>query len=75
MNEKELFEQGCFLPSWTEAIESKESISNAYAYRNKDVQTLQTELNEIKEYIQDIQERQWNLAKLLHFHENSFARD
>ncbi len=76
MNEKQLFEAGCFLPSWTEDIDTEQMpISQVHVRRNKDLQTLLGELEEIKNHIQDVQARQWNLAKLLHFHENSFAKD
>ena len=75
MNEKELFEAGCFLPSWTEDTESEIPISKVYTRKNKDLQTLLTELCEIKERLQDIQQRQWDLAKLVHYHKNNFAKD
>ncbi len=76
MNEKQLFEAGCFLPSWAEDVEQVEMpISQAYTRRNKDLQTLMAELEEIKEHIQDVQDRQWNLARMLHFHENNFAKE
>ncbi len=74
MNEKELFEKGCFLPCWAEdTIESTTNVSELYPRQNKDLQTLLNELSEIEERIQDIQARQWNLAKLIHFHENNFT--
>lgn len=76
MNEKQLFESGCFLPCWTEDTQQEESsIKTVYSKQNKDLQTLLSELDEIKEKIQDIQERQWNLARLIHFHENNLVKD
>lgn len=77
MNEKDLFEKGCFLPCWTEDDAGQEltSVSEVYTRQNKDLQTLLNELAEIKERIQDIQARQWNLAKLIHFHENNFVNN
>ena len=39
------------------------------------MKTLLKELDDIKERIQEIQARQWHLAKLLHFHENEFAKE
>lgn len=76
MNEKNLFESGCFLPSWAEDIEPEEMpISQVYTRQNKDIQTLLNELDEIKNHIQEVQEKQWHLAKLIHFHENNFAKD
>ena len=74
MNEKELFEKGCFLPCWAEdTTENSTNVSELYPRQNKDLQTLLNELSEIEERIQDIQARQWNLAKLIHFHENNFT--
>lgn len=76
MNERELFEKGCFLPSWTEDIDDEPMpISTVYTRHNKDMKTLLKELDAIKERIQEIQARQWHLARLLHFHENEFAKE
>lgn len=74
MNEKEMFENGCFLPSWTEDIED-EPISDAYAPQSKNLQTLLKELDEIKDRIQEIEARQWQLAKLINFHENRIVKE
>lgn len=75
MDEKKLFESGCFLPCWAEDTENEQSISQVYTRQNKDLQTLLKELDEIKNHIQDVKERQWNLARLIYFHENNFAKD
>jgi len=75
MDEKKLFESGCFLPCWAEDVEPEPQISPAYTRQNKDLQTLLKELEEIKNHIQDVQERQWNLAKLLLYNENNFAKE
>lgn len=76
MNERELFEKGCFSPSWLdEDAEVEQPISTVYARHNKDMQTLLKELDQIKERIQEIQARQWHLARLLHFHENELAKE
>ena len=74
MNEKELFEKGCFSPEWTKDADER-PISVAYSYERKDLQTLLSELDNIKDRIQEIQERQWQLAKLIHFNENQLAKD
>lgn len=74
MDEKNLFENGCFLPEWTTDIDEK-PISVAYSYQKKDLQTLLSELDNIKEQIQEIKARQWHLAKLIHFNENELARE
>ena len=74
MNEKQLFESGCFLPSWAEDVTKEESpISVVYTRQNKDLPTLLKELDDIKDRIQEIQAKQWQLAKLIHLHENSFV--
>ena len=76
MDENNFFENGCFLPCWTEDVEQDTMpISQVYKVSNKDITTLYAELAEIKQHIQDVQERQWILAKLIHFHENNFARE
>ena len=50
-------------------------ISQAYVSRNKDLQTLLSELDEIKDRIQEIKAREWHLTKLLNFYKNDFARE
>lgn len=74
MDEKKLFDSGCFLPSWTEDVEQI-PISEVHKSKFKDLPTLLGELAEIKQHIQDIRERQWILAKLLHYHNNNFAAE
>ena len=74
MNEKELFEKGCFLPEWTSDIDEK-PISVVYSHKKKDLQTLINELEEIKNRFQEIQAKQWHLAKLLQFNENNIVRE
>ncbi len=76
MNEKELFDKGCFLPCWAEDTEDTPTPGlKVYTRQNKDLQTLLDELADIKNRIQDIQAKQWHLAKLIHYHENNFAND
>ncbi|MBQ8459564.1 hypothetical protein IJ541_05630 [bacterium] len=72
MNEREMFEKGCFLPSWTE---ESENTSPVFQRQNKDLQTLLKELDTIKDRIQEIQAKQWQLARLIHFNRNSLARE
>ena len=74
-NEKMLFEKGCFLPQWQEFQPEKREISQAYEPVTKDLNTLLSELNEIEKHIQDVREREWNLAKLMHYHNNGFATE
>ncbi len=77
MNEKDLFEKGCFLPSWTEDIQQEEPlpISTVYTRQNKDLQTLLNELDGIKDRIQEIKAKQWHLSVLIKFNEENFAKD
>lgn len=64
MDMKELFENGCFSPSWNE-VEEKE----VFIPQRKDLPTLLAELEDIKNSINDIKARQWHLAKLMKFHQ------
>ncbi len=64
MDMKELFENGCFSPSWNE-VEEKE----VFIPQRKDLPTLLAELEDIKNSIDDIKARQWHLAKLMKFHQ------
>ena len=74
MNDKKLFESGCFSPEWATDMESR-PISTVYIRQNKDLQTLLKELDGIKDRIQEIQAKQWHLAKLIHFHQNELVRE
>ncbi len=77
-DEKKLFEAGCFLPSWLENSEPKEErmpISTVYEIHNKDLDTLLSELSEIKQHIEDVRLREWRLAKMLNFHNHNFAKE
>lgn len=64
MDMKEIFENGCFSPSWNE-VEEKE----VFIPQRKDLPTLLAELEDIKNSIDDIKARQWHLAKLMKFHQ------
>lgn len=73
---KLLFEKGCFLAQWVDDEPVEQTpVSKAYESRTKDLDTLLSELNEIKERIIEVREREWHLAKLVYFHENNFAKD
>lgn len=81
MDEKELFENLCFLPDWSE-IEPKNqsdcektesSQEKIYVHRRKDLSTLLAELEQIKNAIEDVKAREWNLAKLMKFHKEGFS--
>ncbi len=76
-NEKKLFEKGCFLPNWQEDVEAKEQkpILRVYGSEHKDLTTLLNELDEIKQRIFDIREKEWQLARMLNFHNNDFVKE
>lgn len=69
MNEKELFENLCFSPAWQE---TENEIP--YVRQNKDMTTLLSELEEIKDYIQGVKEKQWHLANMMRFHQEGFTK-
>lgn len=73
--ERMLFEKGCFLPNWLDDEPQEAAISQVHNLKNKDLNTLLEELESIKQHLEDVKERQWQLAKLLHFHKNGFARE
>lgn len=78
MNEKELFENLCFLPDWSvddaaaEKIQEAQEIKN-YVPQRKDLSTLLAELEEIKNNIENIKAKEWHLAKLIKFHKEGVA--
>lgn len=75
MDEKELFEQGCFLPNWATDQTEEPPITQVYTRQHKDLPTLLNELDEIKEKIQEIQARQWHLSRKIYFHDNQLAEE
>ena len=70
-----MFEKGCFLPSWTEDVQEETPAPSVYRGEHKDLATLLDELADIKKHIEDVKERQWNLAKAMEFHNHNFARE
>ena len=68
MDMRELFENGCFSPSWNE-VEEKET----YIPQRKDLTILLAELEDIKNTIDDIKARQWHLAEQMKFHNEGIS--
>ena len=68
MNDKELFENNCCPLFWSE---DDEFIEEKIQPR-KDLSVLMAELEEIKNRIDDISAREWQLAKLVEFRQNGF---
>jgi hypothetical protein len=75
MNEKNLFENGCFLPEWTsdDTVEEPTPIKVAYSAQSKDLQTLLKEMDEIKTRLQEIKARRWNLERMVYFHQHGLV--
>ena len=69
-NEKELFENFCFLPDWTEVENVHEE---PQPRQHKDLTTLIGELEDIKNRIEDIKAHKWHLEKLIKFHQEGFV--
>ena len=65
----DIFELGCFSPSWVE----EEKPTQVFTRNSKDVATLKKELEDIKVQLQEIKNREWQLAKLLQFREHNMA--
>jgi hypothetical protein len=76
MNEKKLFENGCFLPDWTseDTVEEPTPIQVAYSPQSKDLQTLLKEMDDIKSRLQEIKARRWALEKMNYFYQNGLAK-
>ena len=74
-SDKILFEKGCFLPAWIDDEPEKQVISKVHTARNKDLQTLLSELDDIKKHIEDVRERQWLLARQIDFHNNNLVKE
>lgn len=68
MNDKELFENLCFSPAWQDT----EAVHPAVRH-SKDMATLLSELEEIKDNLQEIEEHKWHLANLMRFHQEGFS--
>jgi hypothetical protein len=75
MNEKKLFENGCFLPDWAseDVVEESTPIKVAYSPQNKDLQTLLKEMDDIKSRLQEIKAKRWILEKMNYFYQNGLA--
>jgi len=70
MNEKELFENFCFLPDWS-GLDEVEPVQKS---QRKDLSILLAELEEIKNNIETIRAKEWYLAKLMKLHREGVAR-
>ena len=73
MDDNELFENLCFSPSWQEKEVANIPVI-AKIQQRKSVTELLNELEDIKENLRQIQQKQWNLANLIRFREKGFAK-
>ena len=68
MNNDELYFRGGFSPGWLdEQISPDETPQVTYQPHYKSLETLEAEMEEIKEHLQDVRLRQWNLAQKVKF--------
>jgi len=75
MSNKDFFENGCFSPEWTTETH-EETVHQADTGRTfKDKETLLQELKEIKQRMHEIRAKEWQLAKLLEFHNHKLAKE
>ena len=80
MSTKEDFNKKCFSPNWIEIdlaevekaqLQREERLESK---RRKDLQTLLKELDEIKQNIEKVAEKQQRLANLMGFYSGEFAQ-
>ena len=70
MNSKELFENNCFPISWCE----DEEHFVPQTPQRKDLTTLLAELEDIKNKRDELDAKEWHLAKLVNFYNNGFSK-
>lgn len=70
MDMKDIFENGCFSPGWIE----KGSETTPLVPERKELSVLLGELEEIKNNIENLQAKQWYLARLIQYHKEGFAK-
>ena len=73
MDMKELFENGCFTPAWTEQEKVNENDSPVPKHKNLD--TLLDELSQIKTNIENLQAKSWYLERLRQYNEHGLLKD
>ncbi len=80
MSEKKDFQNKCFSPNWIEVdleevtrqhVKREERLESK---RRKDLNTLLKELDEIKQNIEKVAEKQHRLANLMGFYSGEFAQ-
>jgi len=70
------FKNGCFSPNWVEVDDKKEDIEmKKEDQQRKDLATLLAELEDIKNNINNIEEKQWRLTNLMRFYNSDLAAE
>ncbi len=75
IEDKEFFENGGFSPEWATDAPAVEPPQVKTEVQFKDRETLLEELRDIKERIHEIRAREWQLAKMLEFHNHRLASE
>ena len=74
--ERMLFEKGCFLGCWNDDIVPEQPKSSVQKiHQDKDLDTLLEELAQIKQHIENVRQRKWELEKSLIYHYNNFISE
>jgi len=75
IKDEDFFTSGGFSPEWASdtAGEIQPQVKTEKLF--KDRETLLNELREIKQRMQDIRAKEWQLAKLLEFHSHKLAKE
>ena len=74
MNDYQTYYNGGFSPEWIENSDEKMPDST-FTRNNKSLETLLSELEEIKGHLENVQARQWQLARLIEFNKNGLAKE
>ncbi|MCI1273725.1 MAG: hypothetical protein LKG27_04745 [Clostridiaceae bacterium] len=64
-----------FTPMWCEEDIEQVALNRAYTDQRKSLMTLMSELEDIKNTIEDAKLREWNLGNLLKFHDAGIAKE
>ncbi len=72
MDMNDIFESGCFSPGWLE--KNPEVQEEPPVPQRKDLSVLLGELEQIKNNIENLQAKQWYLARLIKYHEEGFSQ-
>ncbi len=74
MDMNDIFESGCFSPGWLEKDREENVQEEPPVPCRKELSVLLGELEQIKNNIENLQAKQWYLARLIKYHEEGFSR-